>query len=65
LGLTFHDLINTHRIEEAKKMILDPELNETIEGIAYLVGFNSKSTFHSAFKKFTGLTPSQFKETKK
>jgi AraC-like DNA-binding protein len=61
LGLTFLELINKNRIDEAKKMILDPELNETVEGIAYSVGFNSKSTFHSAFKRFTGQTPSEYK----
>ena len=63
LNLTFLEMINKYRIEEAKKMILDPELNETVEGIAYLVGFNSKSTFHSAFKRITGETPSEFKNS--
>jgi AraC-like DNA-binding protein len=65
MNLTFLEMINKYRIEEAKKMILDLELNETIEGIAYLVGFNSKSTFHSAFKRFTKQTPSEFKNSKK
>jgi AraC-like DNA-binding protein len=63
LNLTFLELINKYRIEEAKQLILDENLNETIEGIGYTVGFNSKSTFHSAFKKFTGLTPSEFKNS--
>jgi AraC-like DNA-binding protein len=57
LNLTFLEMINKYRIEDAKEMILNPDLNETVEGIAYLVGFNSKSTFHSAFKKFTGKNP--------
>jgi len=64
LNLTYLELINEYRIEEAKTMILDPELNETMEGIAYSVGFNSKSTFHSAFKRITGKTPSEFKNSK-
>ena len=61
MNLTFLEMINKYKIEEAKKMILGPKLNETIEGIAYLVGFNSKSTFHSAFKRITGQTPSEFR----
>jgi len=63
MNLTFLEMINKYRIEEAKGMILDDSLNETIEGIGYLVGFNSKSTFHSAFKRFTGQTPSEFKNS--
>ncbi|MCB0746158.1 MAG: helix-turn-helix domain-containing protein [Ignavibacteriae bacterium] len=63
LNLTFLELINKNRIEEAKNMLLDQNLNETIEGIAYSVGFNSKSTFNSAFKKLTGKTPSEFRNS--
>lgn len=63
LNLTFLELINKYRIEEAKNMLLDQNLNETIEGIAYSVGFNSKSTFNSAFKKLTGKTPSEFRNS--
>lgn len=64
IGCSFLELINKYRIEEAKSLILDPKLNETIEGIGYSVGFNSKSTFHSAFKRITGQTPSEFKASK-
>ena len=64
MGYSFLELINKYRIEEAKSLILDPKLNETIEGIGYSVGFNSKSTFHSAFKRITGQTPSEFKTSK-
>jgi AraC-like DNA-binding protein len=61
LKLTFPELISKYRIEEAKRMLEDPYSNETIEGIAYSVGYSSKSTFHSAFKKFTGQTPAEYK----
>jgi AraC-like DNA-binding protein/tetratricopeptide (TPR) repeat protein len=61
LSSNFSNYINQYRIEEAKKMILDNRQNIlTFEGIAQSVGFNSKSAFNKAFKKFTGKTPSQF-----
>ena len=59
----FYDFVNGYRIEEAKKMILDPSQEQmTLLSIAYEVGFNSKSAFNTAFKKCTGTTPSQFKK---
>jgi AraC-like DNA-binding protein len=64
MGSSFLELINKYRIEDAKSLLMDPNLNETIEGIGYSVGFNSKSTFHSAFKRITGQTPSEFKVSK-
>ena len=64
LSLTFLELINKYRVEEAKKILKDENLNETIEGIAYSLGYNSKSTFHSAFKKITGQTPAEYRNSK-
>lgn len=62
----FNDFINGYRIEEAKRKLLDPaEDNKTILDIAYDTGFYSKSVFNTAFKKFTGMTPSEFKKEKK
>jgi len=63
IGQNFFDFINSYRIEEAKKLLLDPrgELL-TILAISEETGFNSKSSFNNAFKKYTGQTPSQFKQ---
>lgn len=62
LSCNFNDFINSYRIEEAKKMLNDPEMkNLTVASIAYDSGFNTLSAFNTAFKKFTGLTPSQFR----
>jgi len=63
LGKSFNDYINGFRIEEARKMLADPEESQkTILEIAYDTGFYSKSVFNTAFKKFTGMTPSQYKK---
>lgn len=62
LGVNFYTLINTYRIEEAKKLITSSEYSHfKLEAISYEVGFKSKSTFNAAFKKITGTTPSQFR----
>lgn len=61
LGRNFYDLINFYRIEEAKRRLIDPVYkNLTVLSIAYDVGFNSKSTFNTSFKKYMNLTPSQY-----
>ncbi len=61
LGKTFHDFVNFYRVEEVKKKMKEEQSSQyTLEAIAYDCGFNSKATFNRTFKKFTGLTPSQF-----
>lgn len=56
----FTDFINEYRIEEAKKLLNENSLY-TIEAIGNQCGFNSKSAFYKAFKKFTNTTPAKFK----
>jgi AraC-like DNA-binding protein len=58
----FYDYISKYRIEEAKKLLSDLSCDKTVLEILYEVGFNSKSSFNTAFKKFTGITPSRFKK---
>lgn len=60
-GKSFVVFINEYRIKEAKELLLDDRnKNITIEAIGDKAGFKSKSSFHTAFKKFTGETPSSF-----
>ena len=60
LDKNFYDFVNEYRIEEAKSQLL--KYNElTILEILYSSGFNTKSAFNSAFKKHTGLTPTEFR----
>ena len=61
LGKSFSNLINEYRIERAK-VLLQNESNLTVESIGYDSGFNSKSTFFTTFKKFTGKTPSEYQK---
>lgn len=60
--LRFFDYINKYRIQEAKALIENPpDPKMTILEIMYQVGFNSKSSFNTSFKKFIGMTPSEVK----
>ncbi len=58
----FSDYINAYKVEQAKIMLSDRNYsNYTIVAIGLESGFNSKSAFYNAFKKFTGQTPTQYK----
>lgn len=63
LGQNFFELINRLRVEEAKRMLSDETYNHlSVLGIGYEAGFNSKTAFNIAFKKYTGTTPSTYKK---
>ncbi|MGD1947848.1 MAG: helix-turn-helix domain-containing protein [Croceivirga sp.] len=58
----FNDYINAYRVQAAKELLAQRENDRyTISAIAFDVGFNSLSSFNSAFKKFEGITPSAFR----
>lgn len=64
LGKHFFDFINEYRIGEAKKILEDPGNKElTVLEVLYQVGFNSKSSFYTAFKKITSQTPTEFRKS--
>lgn len=63
-GRNFYDYINGLRVEYACNLLRN-DSDKTILEILYASGFNSKTSFNTAFKKHTGKTPTQFKrETK-
>lgn len=62
LGKSFSSLIKEYRVEKAKQL-LETETNYTIESLGYDSGFNSKSTFFTAFKKITGSTPAEYQRS--
>ena len=62
MNKNFSDFVNGYRIEDAKKMLEEADDETSILHICYEVGFNSKSAFYRAFKKFTDITPSQYQK---
>ena len=60
----FSGLMNEHRIKEAKKL-LKSQKDEKLLGIALDCGFSSQSSFIRVFRKHTGMTPSQFRDSPK
>lgn len=58
----FYDYINHYRVEDVKVMLLDKtNIKYTVIYLAHRAGFHSKSTFNTAFKKFTGKSPSAYR----
>lgn len=63
-GVSFHDFVAKYRVEAAKKTLLDDPWKKVIS-VATEVGFNSQATFNKTFKKWTGMTPSEFQKNSK
>ena len=62
-GQNFYEFVNQFRIEEAKRLLISAECsNKPIQLIYEEVGFRSKSSFNTLFKKSVGLTPSRFRQ---
>jgi AraC-like DNA-binding protein len=63
--LNFRTYVNGLRIAEAKRLLRDPtEARTSIEAIAKLVGFRSRSSFYTAFQAQTGMSPQDFRTHK-
>ena len=64
LNRNFFDFINEYRINKAMELFKNTDDKKlTVLEVLYEVGFNSKSSFNTAFKKFTGQTPSEFRKS--
>ena len=61
-GKSFTTYMNELRIKEAILLLSDSKAIFTLEGIALETGFNDRKTFYTAFKKITGLSPSEFRD---
>ncbi len=62
-GKTFCEIIGGLRVDEIKLMLNNNQFEKyTLLSIGLEAGFNSKSVFYRTFKKFTSMTPSQYKD---
>jgi len=60
---SFFDFINSYRIQEVQQILKESKDDKlTVLEAMYQAGFNSKSSFNTAFKKETGLTPTEFRQ---
>ena len=62
-GTSFTQLLAEFRYRLARRLLADPE--EAIDNIVYLTGFSEPSTFYRAFKRWSGMTPVQYREKKR
>lgn len=60
-GTNLSDYILTVRINKASQMLRDTDL--LIQEIASLVGYYTVASFNRVFKRYTGLTPSEFRRS--
>jgi|WetSurSiteA1Bulk_404760.scaffolds.fasta_scaffold09312_2 AraC-like DNA-binding protein len=64
LNKSFFELLAVYRVEYAKKLISEDKMTKlTVEELAEEVGYNSKSSFNIAFKKYTLKTPSEYRKS--
>jgi AraC-like DNA-binding protein len=64
LCATFYDFVNGYRVREVQRRIVAGDAERlTILALALDAGFASKSTFNAVFRKHTGRTPSEFRES--
>lgn len=65
-GMRFNTFVNSLRIDKAKQLISQaPNDRLNILAISFEAGFNSKTAFNTSFKTFTGMTPSDYKNSLK
>lgn len=57
-GLTFQDYVMRYRILESCRLLQDQNFN--ITDVAYAVGFNDASYFSRTFRRYVGMTPSEY-----
>ncbi len=60
---SFFDFVNSYRIQEVQQILKESKDEKlTVLEVMFQAGFNSKSSFNTAFKKETGLTPTEFRK---
>lgn len=63
IGLSFSDFVNRYRVEEAQRLLASADYQDVkILAVAFDAGFNTKASFYNAFKKATGISPSEYRK---
>jgi AraC-like DNA-binding protein/Tfp pilus assembly protein PilF len=58
LKKNFRSFLNSYRIREAQRLFSESDASKyTIEAVAFMVGFKSRTTFNNAFKEIVGVSP--------
>lgn len=59
-SMNFYSFLNEYRIKEAKRLLTsNPSMS--VKAIMYEVGFNSKNSFYTAFKRNIGISPNDYR----
>lgn len=64
-GQNFFEFVSGYRVAQARRLLEDAGSTTSILDVMYDAGFNSKSVFNTAFKKATGMTPSQYRSQRR
>lgn len=62
-GTSFSQVLSDFRYALARRLL--SKTDEPIDNIVYLTGFSEPSTFYRAFKRWSGITPAQFRENRR
>jgi AraC-like DNA-binding protein len=64
-GTNFFEFMNSYRVEEAKRLLGDPQHTDmTVMDVLLHAGFNSKSAFHRFFNRLVGMSPTEYRKQK-
>lgn len=62
IHITFEKVLANYREKTAKRLLINPHIS--LDQIVYLLGFSEPSAFSRAFKRWTGETPSTYRQRK-
>ena len=61
IGKNFYDYINERRIGHARTLLLEQPSLPVVD-VAIVCGYNNKNSFYNSFRRFVGMTPSEFRQ---
>jgi AraC-like DNA-binding protein len=65
-GTSFRDLVQRRRVDDVKAQLDEPDSERfTIEGVGVAAGFRSRSAFYEAFRRLEGMTPAEYRASRR